>query len=187
MGILFDEVLVPAFGHGGPSPANGDARTAVPIEPWPSLAFSGAYLIMLFLLSFPYAMVPTFSPGEKEAYDWIRANTEPDATFIMEGGAENLVYFGRRTILLPVFGAEWLPSPDYGNGKALNGMVKDAVYTCREVECLISALEQYGVAPTYIVYRVSDGQEEAWIDELGRSSHFEVAFASEALVTLRRH
>ena len=126
------------------------------------------------------------SPGEKETFDWARAGTEPDALFLREGSAENLVYFGRRTILLPVLGSEWIPSPEYGNGQQRNRFIKSQIYACRQIECLSSAFTKYDVAPDYMIYEVSDDAEQEWIEELSGSLVFEVAFASEAMVTLRR-
>jgi hypothetical protein len=133
----------------------------------------------------PYAIDSAISIEEIATYEWIEADTETRATFLIEDTAENLVYFGRRKILLPILGAEWVPSPVYGNGKQRSISIKNEIYTCREVKCLTRILSKYDVSPDYIIYRITDDSEKAWIEELIASAKFELAFESESMATLR--
>lgn len=186
IGTFYNDILFPAFNRKHIRGVRQEPEQNPPGGSWVYLLFAGAHIIALFLLCLPYTVNPTFAPGEKETYDWISANTAPDATFVMEDIAENLVYFGRRTILLPVLGAEWIPSPEFGNGLLRNRLVKYEIYACRQPECLSNVFSKYNVTPDYLIYRISDASEQAWIDELSASSYFEVVFSSEAFIILRR-
>lgn len=186
LGIFYSDVLLPALGRGRLRIGRQGHAHDPPVESSFVFVFAGANIAALFLLCLPYVLSTTFSSGEKATYDWIRANTQLDSTFLMEGDAENLVYFGRREILLPVLGAEWIPSPEYGNGHERNRLAKIEIYECRKLECLSSAFRMYGVTPDFMIYRVSDGRESTWIDELSASPMFDFAFESGSMITLSR-
>ena len=102
------------------------------------------------------------------------------------GNDEKLVYFGQRTILLPLLGAEWVPSsdPQYSNGKIRNGYINNEIYKCRKIECLQSLFKKYNLAPDYMIYQISDNGERTWVKMLSASPLFSVAFESGDFVTL---
>jgi len=187
LGIFYGGVLFPALGRLHLRIGRQKNAHDVPVESWFVYVFAGATITALFLLCLSYAVRPTFSPGEKATFDWIRANTQIDSTFLMEGRAENLVYFGRREILLPVLGAEWIPDAEYGNGLERNLLAKSEIFECRKLECLSSAFRRYEVSPDFMIYRVSDGRESTWIDELSASPMFDVTIESESIITLSRY
>ncbi|MCH8338578.1 MAG: hypothetical protein IH858_07010 [Chloroflexi bacterium] len=186
LGIFYGDVLFPAFGRLHLRLGKLWCKYNAPDGSWISVTFAMASLSVLFALDWTYATEPSFSSGEKATYDWIRANTESDSTYLMEGIAENLVYFGRRKILLPVLGAEWVPSPEYGNGLERSVLAKAEIYDCRELDCLSNAFLEYGVTPDYLIYRIDNGREMAWIDELVASPMFELAFDSGSMIVLHR-
>jgi hypothetical protein len=184
IGIFYKDILNAVFGYQYPQSQEQKPDTNSPIMSWRFLSFALVYIGALFMLCIPYVRTPAFSPGEQEMYSWINTNTKPDSTFLIEEKDENLVYFGQRTILLPTLGAEWIPDPKYGNGLQRDRYIKNKVFACRELDCLINLFTEYSIVPDYMIFQISNPEEKIWIDKLG-SSMFEVAFKSEQIVILR--
>ncbi len=184
VGIFFGDVLLPACKNWLiASQATWPHAKKLP-EMFFITGFSLIFIGLMFGLDLPYTRVSTFSPGEFEIYDWVRTQTDPDAVILMDGLAENLVYFGERQIIFPVLGAEWLPSQEYGNGLLENAAIKKEIFACRQIDCLLLTLEQHQAAPDYLVIRWGDDAKNRWIADLGRAPQFDLAFESESFVVL---
>lgn len=151
---------------------------------WRFLLFFVMHVSLLFVLSSRYVNRPAFIAGELETYEWIRLNTAKTSTFIANNMDEKLVYFGQRTILLPILGAEWIPDSEYGNWTTRDSKINYEIYQCREIECLLDIFKKYDLVPDYIIYSVSNYEERAWIESLNSSSLFKTVFLSENFVTL---
>ncbi len=184
IGIFYKDVFDSSFGSQRLLRAT-KADVKLPFESWRFFLFGLAHVMILFMLCFPYTLTSTLSPAEQETYSWIRANTDPDSSFLIQGMDENLVYFGQRTILLPTLGAEWVPDAEYGNGLQRNSIIKNKIFACRELNCLRSLFEKYAIAADYIIFRVSSKEEKLWVDRLAASSAFEIVYQSGRIVILR--
>jgi len=152
---------------------------------WQFLSFFAIHVFFLIMLCSRYTNRPPFDVGEQETYEWIRENSAETSTFVTESMDEKLVFFGQRTILLPILGAEWIPDPEFGNWTARNSYINNEIFQCRESECLLDIFEKYNLTPDYIIYSVSNYEERAWIEDLNVSSMFKIVFQSENFVTLR--
>ena len=188
LGLFVDNYLMPNLIKINPKTAEQATDEFTKIGNWQFLGFFAVNLALLFILCLPYTRDSSFSSGEQKTYNWIRTNTEKNSTFLVEGPGndEKLVYFGQRTILLPLLGAEWVPSPDpqYSNGKIRNGYINNEIYKCRKIECLQSLFKKYNLAPDYMIYQISDNGERTWVKMLSASPLFSVAFESGDFVTL---
>jgi hypothetical protein len=82
-----------------------------------------------------------------DAMAWVRAETPPDATFVVVGDvAEWFPLFAERTSLVTFRGTEW-------EGAAVRGRharAKAALAECDAARCLTRALAEYGFEPDYL-------------------------------------
>jgi hypothetical protein len=187
--IFFANVLVPAFSKFSVGERALPAIDAQQEIDWGVLVLSGVYLVGLAWLCYPYVVGGRLSNAWQETIAWARTNTDPASTFIVEPEAENLVYFGERTLLLPVLGAEWIPTEGFANGLERNQRAKEEIFDCRDVKCLNDAFDKYSVLPDYLVFKVSsdDAEEKEWVTSLVLTLHaYDVGLISSPLVTLRR-
>ena len=179
LGIFFDKVLLPAFGWQESQP---NRQKIMGGSWWIPTAI---ILLALLGLNLDAALQPAYEPGEKAIYQWIRTRTDAEASFIMEGKAENVVYLGERTILLPVLGGEWMYSEIYGNKHIENDNIKQRLFNCRRLSCLEGIRNQYSLQADFIVYRVSDSGEDVWIERLTNSPGYRMAFQAGSFVIVQ--
>lgn len=155
------------------------------VESLPFVVFSLLHVLLLSVLCWDYVFMNALDKGEMQTYLWIRSNTKADATFIIEGIDENLVYFAERTILLPTLGAEWIPDSDFGNALQRNSPIVQSFFSCRDINCVIEIMNQYNLKPDYVVYRVSSEEEKDFIEALHVSDKFELVFSSGKMYVLQ--
>ena len=189
IGIFYSSILMTTLSQRDPQTPERETFEETSIWNWQFLLLFVLHAGVLFILSYHSTLLPSFSPGEKETYDWIRVYTPKNSTFLMEGegSEESLVYFGQRSILLPIMGAEWIPSPEYGNGAARNKYINSEIYQCRENDCLLNLFKKYNVFPDYMIFQIDEeNSERDWVKNLSKSCLFDMAFDTGDIVTLHK-
>lgn len=184
IGIFYKDALLKLYSTKTTEKIQEKSNPIIHIESFSFLAFVFLHIGILFFLSRNFANFVALDDGEMESYIWIRTNTQPNSTFLIEEIDENLVYFGERTILLPTLGAEWIPDPEYGNASVRNFQIVNDIFSCREIDCITKIFSQYNLKPDYIIYRVSNESEENFIETLAASPLFEKVFSSGRMVIL---
>lgn len=131
-----------------------------------SLTLLSIFSFFLIVINFSYINWNAFLPGEQETYEWIKVNTMEEDTILAPELDEKLVYFGERTLLLPVLGAEWLPSKtgQFDNFAVENNYRIAKLKECPTEDCFVNLLIDYQVFPDYLVLFKQSGGSYDWLN-----------------------
>lgn len=153
--VLVVEVIVPALAALDLSvPIPTDRRRIVPIGVafvlvlgaiGTGVAFAGSELTTTHHDS--PTQPQTVDDNDLRAAEWIKDNTEPDATFVvLSDAAEWVPYYSERTVILSPWGAEWTTTSGYYTEYAL---FRDLA-SCSDVTCLNVLLGLSDRHPDYV-------------------------------------
>jgi hypothetical protein len=84
---------------------------------------------------------------DREAMNWVRAETPPSADFVVLGdAAEWFPLFTDRTILVGPWGVEWVRPAEFRRQLVLY----ESVSVCGDAQCVTRSLREAGVEPDYV-------------------------------------
>lgn len=113
------------------------------------------------------------------AMDWVRVQTDADATFLLMGGPmEWFPAFAKRTVVIGNWGREWVGPKEDRRQKELVRMAR----RCQSEECLKTILQSLSVSPDYL-YVPSQRRELTTF--LHSSSFFMREYQNEGVVIFR--
>lgn len=152
-----------------------------------SLALLLFFSLSLTIINFSYVNWNAFFPGEQETYEWIKENTLKEDTILAPELDEKLVYFGERTLLLPVLGAEWLPSKtgQFDNFAVENNYRIAKLKECPTEDCFVNSLIDYQVNPDYLVLFKQSGRSYGWLNTDSDLVRLEIVYSNGSNFILR--
>lgn len=133
-----------------------------------------------------YEPVPSFvTSSDVAAADWLRSETDPDATIVAVGSvAEWLPYLSKRTLLVGFWGAEWKGPGEFD--RHFENQV--TLSTCETAACVSGVVRGLDESPDYVyvpnrtyswVYSNQRDRPDRLIQSLKASERYDVAYRNE--------
>lgn len=123
--------------------------------------------------------IETISADDREAMEWMSANTQEDAAVLVIGeGSEWLPWFANRTTLVTPMGSEWKGNPAFSRQMRL----RNHLHNCKQTRCVESVIQSLSVKPDY-VYVQADHQLVA--SALLNESEYRIVYRKDGIMIFR--